>query len=516
MKTIHVKDSFSTGLESSLEGPITQINLMDGCLGFGGFGEVFEVVGLNGKQSKLPLVAKVLYTGKERNYQNVIALQKLVKNETSELKKAKQSFFDIYPSLIALPLLSFQGEKDSKAIKGYLSLDLNKLGFLNAETFFKTNSDNWVQLQNRPLFFKYKIAYALAKGCSFLRKKHFIHADITPDNLFLHTTAPLCALIDFDSGAIISSFNDVPTTDGKHYSEWEAPELTCDDPKINKLTAFADDWALAITLHRILTGWNAFFTKYCSYSALEKWSKMYDETPGLQWPKISDKPPYANLFNKEGLAYMDIYVKCYEPIDAAIKKGFQTSFVKGSVDYLKRWDSNKWVAILEKSIENCKSNTAKTAIDYFEKMEQTIRGKFPDEQVNTKVFPLLNTKNTNFPKIAKKFTESHKEVSTSSTPPLSPSKQLMDSYIEELLPDLISGKVSIGMHKGYISKYARENGFDAKQYLNNLQDFVGLFKDSTKDKVITQLEYSSLLLQGKIINIKKDTIDKFLKPYKRK
>ncbi len=516
MKTIQVKDSFSTGLDSSLEGSITQINLKDGCLGFGGFGEVFEVVGLNGKQSKLPLVAKVLYTGKERNYQNVIALQKLVKNETSELKKTKQYFFDIYPSLIALPLLSFQGDIDRKAIKGYLSLDLNKLGFLNAETFFKTNSDHWVQLQNRPLFFKYKIAYALAKGCSFLRKIHFIHADITPDNLFLHTTAPLCALIDFDSGAIITSFNDAPTTEGKHYSEWEAPELTCDNPKINKLTAFADDWALAITLHRILTGWNAFFTKYCSYSALEKWRKMYDETPELQWPKISDKPAYANLFNKDGLAYMDIYMKCYEPIDTAIKKGFQTSFVKGSIDYLKRWDSNKWVAILEKSIENCKPNTAKTAIDYFEKMEQTVRGKFPDEQVNAKVFPLLNTKSTNVLKNAQKPIVFHNEVSTSSTTPLSPTKRLMDSYIEELLPDLINGKVSIGMHKGFISKYARENGFEAEQYLKDLQDFVKLFKESIKDKVVTQLEYTSFILQGKMLNIKREVIDQFLKTYKRK
>lgn len=507
MRTIQIKDSLSTGLESSLDIPIRQISLKDGYLGFGGFGEVFEVVGLNGRKSKLPLVAKVLYTGKERNYQNVITLQKLVHDEAIALKKEKQKFFDKYPSLIALPLLSFEGDLDGKTIKGYLSLDLNKLGFLNAEAFFKINTDQWVQLQNRPWLFKYKIALVLSKGCSFLRKIHFIHADITPDNLFIHPKAPLCALIDFDSGAIITSANDAPTTEGKHYSEWEAPELTCTDSKINKLTAFADDWAIAITLHKILTGWQAFFTNYCSYEAMKKWSKMYEENPEIIWPKINPGKAYSPLFNKDALLYHDKYLECYEPIAPAIKKGFQLTFVKGATDYLKRWDSNKWVVALEQSIETCKSDTAKMTIDYFEKMEQSVKMQFPDERVNKKVFPLSNQQ---------KSEKSRKNPHSPKTNNPEKTLKFIDNYIDELLPDLINGKESFDMHKGYISKFAEEHGCNGKEYIRDFQDFLQLVRRIIKDNVITNFEYTGLILHAKMLYLKKETIIKLLEPVKRK
>lgn len=444
MNTIAIKHSITTNLDSSFDKPISQIGLKDTKLGSGGFGKVYEVATLNGKPSKLPLVAKLFFQGTERNYQNTIQLQKIVRDKAAVMKKAGKKFFDLYPALIAMPLLSFEGMLDGETVRGHLSLNLNQLGFFSVESGMRT--DAWTRLKNRPMYFKYKMSQVLTKGCAFLREIHFIHADITPDNLFIHPTAPLCALIDYDSGAIITSSKDAPTTKGKPYSEWMAPELTCDDPKINKLTAFVDDWAVAVALHNILAGSQVFYTKHCTFKALEKWRKMYDENPKLQWPKISSNKKYAELFNEHNLKYFNTYLDQYGLIDDAVKKGFETTFVIGALNFLRRWDSNKWTATLDKCIANCKSKMSKEAAAYFEKTERSVRAKFPDEQSTANIHS-FNTQ--------------------------------WETYVK-IWCDVLLKNQSLIQHKIMVIGYAKQYGQNGEEVYNKLPTWVKKLKECKK------------------------------------
>jgi len=538
MKAIKIAESYSSGLDVFFDKRISTIGLEDDRLGEGGFGVVYKVERIDRRTPPLPLVAKILVRGKDKNFETVVRLQRLVRQEAQALLKQDILFFEKYPSLLALPLLSFEGSLEGEPVCGYLSINLERLGFVASNYILmdclRDNPEEWQKFQNRSMVVKYKMAYYFAVSCAFLRRIHFIHADITPDNLFIHKFEPLCVLIDYDSGAIIDSKSDFPTTEGKQYADWTPPEMVGDREE-KRLTAAVDDWAFTIALHYLFTGYQAFFTKDMSPKTIELFDEMYRDGSTV-WPDIHSDSKYKDLYDDEHLKAMSQYRQYYDRLDNSVKKGFEYTFGHGAFKLSFRHDAMWWIPVLGKCVQkspiqvDVKWRTLKEYLDVFPDIQSKKEGSVPEAWINRMHFSKdhissevasspnrgLSSKSKPVAQDAPQPSPDHPLSASSHSQGSEKDSQLFDSYIKELLEDLVSGKASIRMHKGYISKMASMNGLDGNRYLHDMEDFVTLFMDSVKDGVITNFEYRALVLQAKLIKVDKTTVDKLLKPYKRK
>ncbi len=520
MKKIKISNSYSTGLDVFFDKDITTICLEEDHFGEGGFGQVYRVEKIDKQASPLPLVVKILQRNIEKNFETVVRLQRLVRQEAKNLHEQNILFFDKYPSLIALPLFSFEGKMDDETVYGYLSINLAKLGFVSSDYIFmkclKEDPETWGAFQRRNLSVKYKMAYYLATSCAFLRRIHFIHADITPDNLFIHKYEPLCVIIDYDSGAIIDSKEDFPTTEGKFYADWTPPEMVADNSE-KRLTAAVDDWAINIAFHYILTGYPAFFTKNMYPKTIRLFNEMYRDGSTI-WPDINKDPKYADLFDAKRLNDIPQYRNYYDQLAESVKRGFEYSFSRGASRLALRHDANWWVAVLENCVQ---SYPFKVNVSWRSLKE--CKQEFPD---------LQSTRNAEVPKAwtnKMHFSKDHvslQQADAKHQPPTpkpkkdkpkqpKEDKQQIASYMRMLLPDLISGKEKLSMHKPYIISIAAKNHLDGQQFVKDLEEFIKLFNDSIKDKVISRLEYSNLMCQANLLKIEQKTLDDLLKPYKR-
>lgn len=500
MKTIKVTTSFSTGLDVSFDKDISSINIEDDHFGEGGFGLVYRVERIDKRKSSLPLVVKILRQGKERNFETIVRLQRLVREEAKNLREQSILFFDKYPSLLALPLLSFEGTFEGKTVYGYLSINLEKLGFVPASYIFldcleQNKPEVWAKFQYRHLSVKYKMAYYLAVSCSFLRRIHFIHADITPDNLFIHPYEPLCVLIDFDSGAIIDSKLDFPTTEGKHYADWTPPEMVVDSSE-KRLTAAVDDWAFTIALHYIFTGYQAFFTKNMSPNTIKLLDEMYRDGSTI-WPDINDIPKYTILFNEKNLQALPYYREYYDRLDERVKRGFEYTFSHGALRLAYRHDAKWWIPVLEKCVQDSPLKVNVTWRSLKECQQQ-----FPDIQSKKEaaVPPVWVNK--------MHFSQDHISMSTSST--ISPQKEQISlqefhGFMQSLVPDLIRGRVSLLTHCPMIEKFANNAGLNGKEIIRNLKDLLDMYQEmksrKAKGEELSKTDKSKFRCQASLIHV---------------
>lgn len=548
MKLIQIKLSYSTGLYDFFDNKVTTVEIDEKYLGSGGFGKVYVVKTIDKSPTPLPLVAKILFSGKEKNFETVVRLQRSVRAEIQNLQKKGKLFFESYPALIALPLLSFEGILDGKPIKGYLSYNLNELGFESLQKMLdslEADREKWTRFQSRDLSVRYKMVYHLAASCAFLRKIHFIHADITPDNVFVHQTEPLCALIDFDSGALIETGSDYPTTSGKEdCMDWTPPELIYEtgqkksndssgENEEKRLTAYVDDWAFTVALHYILTGFQAFFTKNMWPETIKLFDEMYQDGSYV-WPDIRPEAKYVKLFADNYQEVLPQYRQYYDKLDESVKRGFEFTFSRGAYRLTYRHDAKWWTNVLEKCVANSpfqvnvKWRTFKNLVQEFPDIQSTKDTPLPKAWADKIHFSkdYIGLETTSASQNQSSYTS--KTSSEQSTSPKKDSKhisgnpkssknskQLLDSYIKDLLPDLIIGDQNLDMHKGYLTKALEENDLDATKYIQKLESFIDHFKSSTQNNVISNLDYHGLLLEAKSLEVDKEIIDKLLKPYPR-
>ena len=502
MRTLKVTTSYSTGLDNFFDKDIKTIGLEDDLFGEGGFGLVFRVERIDKRKTPIPLVVKILRQGKERNFETVVRLQRLVRTKAQKLREHNTLFFEQYPSLLGLPLFSFEGTLDGNPVYGYLSINLDKMGFVSSNYIFldclEKNPEVWAKFQNRNLAVKYKMAYDFAVSCEFLRSIHYIHADITPDNLFIHRFEPLCVLIDYDSGAIIDSMLDFPTTEGKHFADWTPPEMVVDGDE-KRLTAAVDDWAFNIALHYIFTGYQAFFTKDMSPKTIELLDEMYRDG-SIIWPDINDNQKYTVLFNEANLQALPHYREYYDRLDEPIRMGFASTFGHGALKIEFRHDAQWWKTVLEKSVQN-----SPFKVDVTWRTLKECQQQFPDIQSN---------KEESVPQVwADKMHYSQDHVSNSVSvtsnltpkPPMLNSLKFFNDYMKELVPDLLRGREKLQIHRPMIIQYANNAGLYGDKVIKNLGDLLQMYRSikdqKAKGQGLTKEEKSRLRLQANLAHV---------------
>lgn len=483
MKQIDVTYCRGTGFDPFFNN-IRRISIDDSPFNGGGFGDIYHARGFNGNnQSNLQQVIKVFKHSTiekdEHSWRTITRLQEKLMEEMNLYADTGLAFLDQYPALIAMPQFVFEGTLDGKKVRGYSANNLDELGYVSFEKVIEVNDSPYIdELESKDMEWRFTTAYHLVRGFNLLYKMHFLHADISSDNIFVSLTQPTCAILDFDSGAIVETIDDNPSTFGK-FSPWLAPEISFQLKKGNStdgnmlvnINSFTDEWSVANALLNMLIFMPAYYLIDMSENSLRAYINKYT------WPEARFNDP---LFNPEVQeAYNYFYQMFTQMLPEEVQREFVVTFSKGVFKPSLRTSYNRWERILKNQI-------AKSAWG---------------ASIPTSHHSGGNTMSSSV---------SGGTVST----PVSDKKELVE-YINALVVDVINGDENLKRHTNFINNIAIKAGLDGKKVMAELKDFIDLYQDCIKDGVITKFERSNLLAQGEMALVTEKTIAKLLSPYKK-
>jgi len=473
MKTIIIDFFQATGFDPFFNN-VHKIDIHDSPFAGGGFGDIYHCTAFNGQQSPIPQVVKIFKDStdgrNEHSWETISKLQQCIISEVEKLRVNNLDFISEYPALIGLPQFIFQGKLDGKAVKGYVSTNLVSIDCISFE---KIREDN--ELLNdffqRSLSDKYIMCYHLARAFRLLMKNNFIHADLSPDNIFIGNSEPICAIIDFDSGAIVETPEDNPSTWGKGH-DWLAPEvcfqLRSPDEVIN-INLFTDIWAVSNAIHYILFSMPAYFLIELSENSLKYYSQNY------VWPNIDVSD---SRFNIAALDEYNLYLEIVQEIPEKIIKEFECTFTNGIFDPTLRTSYYKWELIFKELIPSEKRKLSWSQI--FKNGSIIQSGNMPPAQLSS---------------------------------PVSTSSKELKIYINDLIKDIVFEGEKLERHKFFIQNIAKKSNIDANNILTEIQDFLELYENVIEDKIITKFEKIALLNQAKLALIEANTVEKLISKY---
>ncbi len=496
----------------------------------GGFGDIYHAISFNGEKSPLEQVVKIFRDERnEHGWRTISELQEAIIKRRELSEDQGRNFLDDHPCFIGFPQLIFEGVIEREKVRGHITVNLISLGCTSLDKILPLGEDKTndrINYLKRKAIDRVVMAYQLADCFNVLHDIHYIHADITPDNIMVSLTKPLCVLIDYDSGVIVrDSPDDNPITYGKLTGDWTPPEVQIESREIGfgsiSITHHMDLWSIAAAIHNLIFGFPHLFLKHPTCPVYKIYAEKHKN-----WPDI-DLDDHSIEFNTNRENYEFYRHKVFESLelsDGTIKE-FRCTFTKGIFQPEYRTEIDIWVYRLSREIGEGKLSQIKTP-----KWTDIIKNHLPKRGSNKKaVIPetSLAVDNPSHVHLKKKVSEKkestilHQSKNTSShdnttQQPTERDKQRFQSYINELLSDLVNGKESLDKHKSILSSWASKTGFVGEEYLQNFQDFVLILKNAIKNKTISNVDYRILILLAKSIDIEWKSIDKMLKSVKRK
>lgn len=497
MKQINITYAKGTGFDPFFD-RIRSVAVDDAPFAGGGFGDIYHARSFNGgQQSRLRQVIKVFKPstiGKdEHSWKTITRLQEKLIDEIALNAIDGQDFLNQYPALIAMPQFVFEGTLDGRKVRGYATNNLNELGYVSFDKVIDEDDSEYIdEFSEKDMEWRNTMAYHLVRGFNLLYKLHFLHADISSDNIFISMTQPTCAILDFDSGAIVETMDDNPSTFGK-FQPWLAPEIgfqlksgkSAGGNTLVAINSFTDAWSVANAILSILTTMQAYYINDLSENSLRHYVSHYT------WPRINTSDPIFNKENEEGYEFFVEYFEAMLPDE--LKREFVATFSKGVFTPSLRTSYNRWERILRKLIP-----------------ESEIKNRISNNSGgNTNGSSLGNNRRSPGNNVSPHFNSS---LINNVSPH---AKNELENYINALILDVVNGDENLKHHEFFINDMAKKAGLDGKEIMAELKDFVELYKDCIADKVITKFELSNLLAQGEMAMVTEETINKILKPFKR-
>ncbi len=473
MKQINVSYAKGTGFDPFFD-HIRSISVDDAPFAGGGFGDIYHARSFNGgQQPPLKQVVKVFKPstiGKdEHSWKTIVRLQEKLMEEMALTANSGQDFLNQYPALIAMPQFVFEGDLEGRKVRGYVTNNLNDLGFVSFDKVIDEEGSPYIEdFENKDMTWRFTMAYHLVRGFNLLYKIHFLHADISSDNIFVSLAQPTCAILDFDSGAIVETMDDNPSTFGK-FQMWLAPEISFQLKKghaaggnmLVEINSFTDAWSVANALLNMLLLMPAYYLVDMSENSLRDYVNRYT------WPAANFNDPLFDADNIKAYAYFKEVFDKWLPEE--LKREFVATFSKGVFKPSLRTSYSRWERILKNLV--------------------------PENQ--------------------KKPSLSSPTPIQSSAPHPSKARQELEDYVNALVQDVVKGDENLEHHSFFINDMAKKAGLNGKTIMSELKDFVDLFKDCVADGVITKFERSNLVAQGEMAMVMEDTINGMLKPYKK-
>ena len=340
MGQLSIISSQTTGLNSELA-IVQTLDIDDQPLGEGGFGAVYRCRAINGQPLAVPQVVKLFrdngYGSAVKGMNTIQRLQNRLSDENTKQQASGSDLVTAYPALLGAPQFSFEGTYQGRSVSGYCANNLKELGFEEFKDILDDQPGGLLtRYQQLSADRKLLLAFQLASGFRLLREKLYIHADFKAGALFVNLATTQCAIIDYDSGAVLDNEHDRPSTFGE-MQDWLAPEIMRQlaDPSNHgrriQVDFYSDMWSVAVGIYYQLTTVHPlFFLTEISARAMQAYSTA------SKWPDASPTTPYFNA------AYAGIYaqVRSYydtqiplpikDKLESAINKGFSRPTMRPS------------------------------------------------------------------------------------------------------------------------------------------------------------------------------------------
>lgn len=348
---------------------ISTIDIENKPFSSGGFGEVYHCLKLNGQPVTQDMVIKVL-TGNPRTISKgsdtIDKLQDKILSKAQELKLKGKSFLNEYPAMLGCPQFSFQGTINGKKMVGYAAYNLKTLGYEGFNDVLSTPS---LLKEYRSLSLQEKLRISLQVVSTFellLDFFYYIHADFKADAVFVNLNSKDCAIIDFDSGAVMQTPDDKPSTWGA-LQEWLAPEIfrqidlgQSQRKQANqaipvKVDRWSDMWSVAICIHFFIFTFHPYF--FLS-EITERSLKAY-QTSGNAFPQISKKFGFLTTNQKSINVLNDYYIKAFDHLPPALKDKLTQTLLQGCLHPSNRTSYAQWKMVLQTSQEPPRINQFK-------------------------------------------------------------------------------------------------------------------------------------------------------------
>jgi serine/threonine protein kinase len=294
MKYIHISDCLSTNLRADLASGTT-LEIEDVPLGRGTFGVVYRAISLDGRELRgqiVKVLTNKLNDSDQQGFKTIRALQQKLDETNRRFEQQGTSLLGSYPALLAVPQFSFTGQLDGESIVGYTANDLTVFGMEDFGPFLEDEAKVRA-LQAMPLENRLELARQLVSAFDLLRSVNYLHADFKPEALYIDIQKPTCAIIDFDSGAVVSNIGDQPTTFGTK-GPWLAPEILkqldpSGKPSRIQISVTADFWSVTMAVHYLLFGLHPlFFLTEVSDRSMKDYGNHF------HWPDADSGCSYFN------------------------------------------------------------------------------------------------------------------------------------------------------------------------------------------------------------------------------
>lgn len=337
---------------------VRTLELRGPVFGGGAFGDAYDLVTVNGAPPSSPQIVKVLrdngFDSALGGLETIQKLQRKIIADNRDRQAAGSPAIQTLPALRALPQLSFRGQISDQPVLGYSANRLDTAGYVSLAQILDPDDDPEPRrryVTQLALEDRLRLAYELAEGVQALRKLSYIHGDINPPNLFVNIGTGHLALIDFDSGAVTDSPDDVPTTFGKKVTdaEWLAPEIIDQilahrsGPIAIHIDRFTDDWAVTVGIHYLLFLCGPFFVLQRSSS-----KQIRDYVTRYRWPGFDAADPLFAPWIEDHHAN---YSAMLGELPSPVLKRMWDALNRGAMEPRRRASTYQWMVDLGGSHE---------------------------------------------------------------------------------------------------------------------------------------------------------------------
>lgn len=477
MKTITMNTITSTGLDRDFDN-VRFVEIDDQPFAEGGFGRIYHCRSINGQSFKNPQVIKIFKDNRgsaAHSYKTIRGLQAGLMRKKEELDELNVDFLTYYPAFFGAPQFVFEGEMDGETVQGYSANNLKPFGYCCFSDVIEDPdiADRYDAISPENRFAK---AYHMMRAFTLLNEIRYIHADFKADNFFVSLNDDgRCALIDFDSGAIINELEDETFTVGTPSQDMLAPEIRRQLNETGRamVNLFTDTWSVAVACHYLVFMMHPFtmLTEVSDNSISE-----YNDT--YLWPEVSDEFPYFDASENREVA--DYLMAACQVLPTGILECFRNTFTKGYFNPHYRTSYNQWCMKLRPYLPEGEARMELSKIRHnIDKQQRLKEEQERKEREERERLARMRVKPDEYP-----------------------------DYISNLVKALIKKETFMNLHKEELQEVGQQ--LNLPDLDKKMLDFVTAYYDMWSDGVITNTKRSKFKFLGKSLKMPETTIELLL------
>ncbi len=477
MKTITFNSVITTGLDPDFD-DLKFVEIDDQPFAEGGFGRIYHCRSINGRPFKNPQVIKIFknnHGSAEHSYKTILGLQAGLMRKKAELDELDVDFLTYYPAFFGAPQFVFEGIMDGNMVQGYSANNLKKYGY-SCFTDVTENDDTAAKYGEISPKNRFAKAYHMMRAFTLLNEIRYIHADFKSDNFFVSLDNDgRCALIDFDSGAIVNELEDEAFTVGTPSQDMLAPEIRrqLNETGHAMVNLFTDTWSVAVACHYLVFGIHPFnMLNEVSDNSISEYNARYI------WPEVTDDFTYFDAAENREVA--DYLMEGCKALPTGILECFRHTFTKGYFNPHYRTSYNQWCMKLQPNLPEGEARMELSKIrQSIDKKRKEEEERLERERLERERLARMRVKPSEYP-----------------------------DYISSLVISLIKKDTFMDLHKEELQEVGQQLGLGDLE--KKMSAFLTAYYDIWLDGVITDTERRKFQFLGKGLKMPEKTTEYLL------